>query len=210
LRERNGAGAGDLTIAGPLSSSVIYGDTNDIAQSPSTPQSEILSARRARIEAAKAAIAAPAELLPAVFVAEKWEPHKPLKIRIRANLIATGLLTPSECSHGLRAYTGRLQYQKALAGGGRRYDLDGNPAGEVTRDQAELAAAAVARVEAKASAKTEAARRQKTANRAARERTADQQLACRTPPTASSSAAPRRDGLADLKRAAAARRGAPS
>jgi hypothetical protein len=30
------------------------------------------------------------------FVAERWQPHKPLKICIDADLIATGVLTPSE------------------------------------------------------------------------------------------------------------------
>ncbi len=209
MRHSNGAGAGDLTTAGPLSESVICGDTHGIAQSPSTPESKFLSARRARLDAAKAAIAALSELFPAAFVGEKWEPHKPLKVGIRADLIATELLTPSECSHALRAYTGRLQYQKALAAGGPRFGLDGNPTGEVTSDEVELAVAAVARVEAK--------RKQKAAHKAARERSADQQRASRTPPPPappptplSDSTTPRRDGLADLKRAAAARKRAPS
>ena len=41
MRHGNGTGTGDGKIAGPLSESVICGDTHDIAQSPSTPQEPI-------------------------------------------------------------------------------------------------------------------------------------------------------------------------
>jgi len=56
LRHGNGAGCGDLTIAGPLSSSVICGDNLGIAQTPSAPQDQR--------EAALQTINALAELFP--------------------------------------------------------------------------------------------------------------------------------------------------
>jgi len=225
LRDRNGAGAGDHTIAGPLSKDVACGDSLLIDQNQPTPQSEIPSARRVRHDEAKAAIAVLSELFPAVIVADRWAPHRPLRVGIRADLVATGLLTPSECSDALRHYCVRLQYQRALAAGGARFDLDGNPVGAVTPDDIERAQAAVARMEAKQAAKATAARqvavarmqaktiaRAAAAHQVAKTGHASQQPSPPqspapppSPPT-QESAAPRRLGLADLRAAALARR----
>jgi sRNA-binding protein len=214
MRERNGAGAGDSKIAGPLSRNVIdCGDILDIVQETPAPQAEIQNTRRARVDAARQHIAALAELFSACFVADKWETHRPLKVGIKADLIATGLLTSSECRRALGLYVGRIVYQKAIVAGGPRVDLDGNMAGDATQDQIEHALAAVARIEAKAIAKAEAVRKQKAARKAAKEMAAEQQPASRTPPppprSPSHSTAPGRDGIAALRRAAIARRGPP-
>src|SRR5712664_1581251 len=96
-----GAGTGDLTIAGPVSSSVNCVDALDISQATPASQAEIQSIRRARVDAARQHIAALAGLCPACFVADKWETHRPLKVGIKADIIATGLLTSSECRRAL-------------------------------------------------------------------------------------------------------------
>jgi sRNA-binding protein len=203
----------------------------NITAAPRT-EGEAISNRRARREALKRTIAILAEAFPPAFVADKGKPHRPLKIGIHADLLATRLLTPREVRNALVVYTGPRMYQAALAAGGARVGLNGDVAGEVTPDQAERAIAAVARIEAKVVARAEAARKQKAARKAARatqqedaslnprkigvsrdlsvenkpERP-DCQPARRTPPPPpSDSAPPRRLGLADLKAAAAARR----
>jgi hypothetical protein len=76
-------------------------------------------------------ITALAELFPRAFTTERWRPHKPLKVGVHADLIATGALTPREVRAALRVYTKRRMYLAAVAAGGFRHDLDGNPAGEV-------------------------------------------------------------------------------
>ena len=44
-------------------------------------------------------------------------------------------LTRTRIRRALKVYTGMPVYRKALARGGPRYDLNGQPAGEVTPDQ---------------------------------------------------------------------------
>jgi sRNA-binding protein len=207
LRDGNGAVPGEDKLAGPVSRNVNCVDALDISQETPASQAEIQSIRRTRVDAARQHIVALAELFPACFVADKWEPHRPLKVGIKADLIATGLLTPNECRRVLGLYVGRLGYQKAVAAGGMRVDLDGWPAGEVQPDQAEHAAAAVAQMEAKVLAQAEAARIEKAERRRVA-RQAKQAMPKAPPPD---SPAPRRFSLADLKAAAAARRngGAP-
>jgi sRNA-binding protein len=81
-------------------------------------------------------IAALATIFPQTFTAEKWRPHRPLKIGIHLDLIATGILSQHEAWPALRSYTRRRMYLAAVAAGGPRIDLDGNPAGEVTPAEA--------------------------------------------------------------------------
>ena len=67
---------------------------------------------------------------------------KPLKIGLGTELMAlAGVhpaladLTRTQIRRALKIYTGSLAYQKALRKGGLRYDLEGQPAGEVTAEQ---------------------------------------------------------------------------
>ena len=67
---------------------------------------------------------------------------QPLKIGLGEELLAlAGVhpaladLTRTRIRRALKAYTGAPAYRKALARGGPRYDLNGQPAGEVTPDQ---------------------------------------------------------------------------
>jgi sRNA-binding protein len=210
-------------------------DNTTIAAAPRI-EGEAISNRQARREQFKRTIAVLAELSPHCFVVDNLAQHCPLKIGIHADLVATGLVTPRECTIALTVYCGRLMYQAALAAGGARVGLDGAPAGEVTPDEIEHALAAVARLEVKAIAKAKAARKDKALRTAARERATQQedaslnpqkmgvskalsvenkpgrpdcQPAPRTPPpppSPPSDSAPRRLGLSDLKRAAVERR----
>jgi ProP effector len=154
-------------------------------------------------------IAALAELFPLAFTAERWRPHRPLKIGIHLDLIDRGVLRPSECVHVFCRYTGRKLYQLALAAGGPRYDLDGNPVGEVTPEQIAYARAAVARMDVKAAKEAAAVR---AAFHAARTEKAQP---CQASPWISPLSSGPRLGLAELKIAARARkavsdgRGAP-
>jgi ProP effector len=67
---------------------------------------------------------------------------KPLKIGLGEELLAlAGVhpaladLTRTRIRRALKVYTGASAYRKVLAKGGPRYDLDGQPAGEVTPEQ---------------------------------------------------------------------------
>ena len=67
---------------------------------------------------------------------------KPLKIGLGEEVMAlAGVhpaladLTRTQIRRALKVYTGALAYRKALVNGGPRYDLDGQPVGEVTPDQ---------------------------------------------------------------------------
>jgi sRNA-binding protein len=54
------------------------------------------SDRKERLAAANEVIRTLAELFPAAFAAEKWEPHKPLKIGIDKDLVELGVLEAKE------------------------------------------------------------------------------------------------------------------
>ena len=67
---------------------------------------------------------------------------KPLKIGLGDELLALAGVHPTladlsrtQLRRALKVYTGSPAYRKALAQGGSRYDLDGQPAGAVTPDQ---------------------------------------------------------------------------
>jgi sRNA-binding protein len=59
---------------------------------------------------------------------------KPIKLRIQADIqaAAPGVFTRSALSAFLRRHTGRTAYLVALARGGPRFGLDGEPSGEVS------------------------------------------------------------------------------
>ena len=109
------------------------------------------------IARANRGIAVLAEHFPIVFSVEGWQPHKPLKIGIREDIAAAGIMPAEDIGPALRLYVRRLMYQRALAAGGSRYDLDGGPCGEITAEQAADAAIAATHIETKAQAKGTAA-----------------------------------------------------
>ena len=91
-------------------------------------------ARQAEIVADLAALK---EQYPAAF-----EKAHPLKIGVRDELAATTGISRTRLGRTLRYHTRRPAYLAALAAGGTRIGLDGEPAGEIT--EAERAAAAAA------------------------------------------------------------------
>lgn len=67
---------------------------------------------------------------------------QPLKISLGDEVLALAGVHPAladlsrtQVRRALKVYTGSPAYRKALARGGPRYDLAGQPAGEVTSDQ---------------------------------------------------------------------------
>jgi sRNA-binding protein len=197
LRASNGGGPGGAVCATGLKLRDVLGNISVLAEN----QTHTQVANPSRIDAGRGAqliIEALAELFPQAFVAERWLPHRPLKIGIHLDLIARGILKAEETRPVLGRYVGRLQYQRALAAGGARYDLNGNEVGEVSPENIEQARQAVARLEAKAIARSEEARANFKASQAKR----------RSAEAPKEQSQPRRLGLADLKRAAVARRAA--
>jgi len=157
-------------------------------------------------------IAALAALFPAVFSAEPWRAHRPLKVGIGNDLVARGVLGAREINAALKRYVDRLMYQKCLAAGGARVDLEGNVAGEVSREQRCRAERLVARIKAHQQAETAAAKAETESKEAVRQAALPPSIlngkvvimpppAEMTPPTGSG-----RLGLAELKRGALERR----
>ncbi len=103
-------------------------------------------------------IAALAALFPAAFSAEPWQAHRPLKVAIGDELVARGVLGAQEVNAALKQYVNRLMYQKCLAAGGARFDLEGNVAGEVSSEQRCRASRLIARIKARHFAEAAAAK----------------------------------------------------
>jgi ProP effector len=140
-----------------------------------------MSCSRKQADLARAVIALLAEQFPAAFsVLERH--RKPLKLGIRDDVLAAmaGAVTAEEVTAALRFYTGNVGYLRTSIEGAPRVGLDGQPAGQVSADEA-------------AHARERLATRRKRAVRSA-------------PPKAVTTVAPR-DGLAAL-RAAGRRRAA--
>ncbi len=97
---------------------------------------------------ANGGIAMLAEHFPTIFILERWQPHKPLKIGIKEDIATAGIIPAEDIGPTLRLYVQRLMYQRALAAGGSRYGLDGEPCGEVTAEQAAGAAIVATHIEA--------------------------------------------------------------
>jgi sRNA-binding protein len=110
-------------------------------------------------------IALLAEHFPAVFVLEGWQPHMPLKIGINEDIAAAGIMPAEDIGPTLRLYVRRLMYQRALAAGSSRYDLNGKPCGEVTAEHAAGAVTSAAHIEAEAQIKGAAAIAARKANK---------------------------------------------
>jgi ProP effector len=84
--------------------------------------------------------------------------RRPLKVGIGKEIAAAaeGAITPEELDAALRHYVGAKSYQQQLREGAQRVDLDGNPAGTVTSEQAARARRHIERLEARHSARIRA------------------------------------------------------
>jgi len=115
-----------------------------------------------------AALTCLAARFPQTFVLEGYQPHRPLKVGIAADLVARGAeLDRRQLGAVLSAYTQRIMYRKAMVAGAARVDLDGNPAGEVSAKDAEHAAVKLAETLASRRAKQAVAQATRRAERIA-------------------------------------------
>ena len=117
-----------------------------------------------------------AELFPALFAG----PAKPLKLRIQVDIQerAPGVFSKQALSAFFRRHTGTTSYLIAVSQGTQRFDLDGQPAGELTDEHRQVATEELARRRAITKARREEAiQAQREAHREARkqERAAQQQ-----------------------------------
>lgn len=96
---------------------------------------------------------------------------RPLAIGIhKAILERMPDLTKEKVSKALRFHTGTTRYLKALSQAERRYDLDGNEAGEVTEEQREAATKLIKERFRKANEKRKAEEARQLAEAQARQR----------------------------------------
>ena len=146
-----------------------------------------------------AVLACIAEWFPQAFVPEKYLPHRPLKIGIHIDLKARcPALSERERSAVLRYYVARPLYLRACVAGAPRIDLDGNACGEVNAAEAKFAADRLAAILATRARKQELIKSRSAAKPAAPRNKEE--------PPEEKPPAPRRDGLAALREAAAKRR----
>jgi sRNA-binding protein len=155
------------------------------AQGEGTDGKSPAYSRPERKNLAEAVITLLAERFPKTFFVFERR-RKPLKVGIHLDILAAlaGTISPRDLGNALRFYVGNAGYLRAMLCGAYRYDLAGQPAGVVDRDQEIAARGKLAAIAAK---------------RARREQEAAKQKA------AAATAAPKRSSLADLKAAARAR-----
>jgi ProP effector len=131
-----------------------------------------------------------ADLFPKCFAV--FEQHRqPLKIGIHVDLLAKldGAITPKECAKALRLYCANRFYLQACVEGAPRIDLDGNTVGHVTAEEAANAKQRLAQRQAKQARRQEALAKEKAKAEAVARNAG-------------------RISLADLRKAAQARRAA--
>jgi ProP effector len=145
-----------------------------------------------RLTAALDLIGVLVERFPACFAVNPSH-RRPLKLGIHLDILAqlSDTIAPRDLSAALRIYVSNVKYLKALVAGADRVDLNGMPAGTVTAEHADIAKAQYEQRRDKQKAK-------------------QKQLAVATAkpgqPPKPVAAAPRRISLADLRKAAQARR----
>jgi sRNA-binding protein len=147
-----------------------------------------------------------AAAFPALFVAEMWEPHKPIMRKIRDGIIAATGIEDKAVSQALRSYTGRLEYLKALTQGGPRFDLQGNACDELKPDEVEHAKELLAAALVKRKSQAEKVRTKARANAEKRAAAVKPPQPAAHEPASASPAEPKKDGLAALRAAARARK----
>jgi ProP effector len=136
--------------------------------------------------------------------------RRPLKLGIRDDIVAAlgGAITLAELNCVLRCYAANRHYQLAMRSGAPRIDLDGNEAGSVAAEDAAGVQQWLRKREEKA-ARRKAAQAQATPAAPAPAAPAPVAEVAPAPAAAAEAALkPKRLGLADLRRAALARKAA--
>ena len=122
------------------------------------------------MEDLRGALTCLAERFPQTFVLEGYQPHRPLKVGIAADLMSRcPELDRRKLSAALSAYTQRVMYLERMVAGTARIDLDGNLAGEVNALDAEHAAERLAKILASRQATRATAVAARSAERVARQ-----------------------------------------
>jgi ProP effector len=112
---------------------------------------------RPDIKAAYATVELLAATWPQCF-SVKLAGRRPLKVGIAKDIAtaAEGAITPEEQGAALHVYTSHKRYLRTLQEGAQRVDLDGNPVGTVTAEQAAAARRRIERLEQRHSARVRA------------------------------------------------------
>lgn len=140
---------GDQAASSAVDAAASAPSTVDAAAAPAPHDKE----GKAQPESPAATATRLAELFPALF---KGQP-KPLKLRIQVDIQerAPGVFSKQALSAFFRRYTGATSYLIAVSKAAQRFDLDGQPAGELTDEHRKVAADELARRRANANAKRE-------------------------------------------------------
>ena len=126
----------------------------DAVMPETTEPTEVASTASAQPQESPAATAARlAALFPALFAGTP----KPLKLRIQVDIQerAPGVFTKQALSAYFRRYTGGTAYLLAVSKGKQRFDLDGQPGGDLTEEHRKVAADELTRRRTNANAKRE-------------------------------------------------------
>ena len=97
------------------------------------------TSRKSREDAAAATIARLAATFPKCFVVYQLK-RQPLKVGIHHDIVAKVVIDPRELHPAPRLYVHNDGYLRGMRVGVPRIDLDGNPVGTVTAEQAKQAA----------------------------------------------------------------------
>ncbi len=133
----------DRAVAAPSPDEPVVSDAAGNADENVAPASLHVGAPVAPIREAGACAQQLKERWPALFSGAP----KPLKLRIQVDIQerAPGVFTKQALSAFFRRHTGSTSYLQAVAKGGARFDLDGQPSGEITPEHRQAARDELAR-----------------------------------------------------------------
>jgi hypothetical protein len=180
-------------LQGAISNNLKVAPRRYAAVTQAMPSEGLMATRKPKIEGNIA------ELASAFPLSLSTEPEqiKPLGIGIKQRIYARCTLSHREVSAAWRRYTGRVAYLRTIVEGAARVDLDGTASGNVTAKEATYAAEQIKKILAKAAGKPK--------NEIKPNAPVKVNIPQRLPISDALKSGPRRHGLADLKRAAAAR-----
>ncbi|MCH8550696.1 MAG: ProQ/FinO family protein [Natronospirillum sp.] len=129
----------------------------DTSENAEAPQQASAAPAEPKVHPNKAAFALLSETYPDLF---NLQAPKPLKIGIHVSLAEDGKLSKTKIRRALNFYVRQLAYIRAVAGGGKRFDLNGE-AGEVSAEDAEHAKKRVEDIEARRAARRQERQQQR-------------------------------------------------
>jgi ProP effector len=121
--------------------------SNELPPSPADVAPAVEASTAAAPKAAEPSPAAVAQQLKQLFPALFSGAPKPIKLRIQIDIQARapGQFTKQGLSAFFRRHTGSTSYLQAVANGTQRFDLDGQPHGDITDEHRQVAATELAR-----------------------------------------------------------------